>query len=178
MNETLSTRQVRLVALVGLVVVLAAGYWVLVGHKTTSQPTAVSSTPSATTPTAPAPSKTHTHTSTPPAPAKHTVGHGLSVPIARALEKNSIVVVELYEPRASLDQLASGEAAAGAAASGAGYVHLDVNRQQTGTAMLHKLGVVDTPAVLVVRRPNLVFAHFQGFVDRGVVEQAVADARG
>jgi len=178
MNETLSTRQGRLVALVGLVVVLAAGYWILVAHKTTSQPSAVQSTPSATTPTAPAPGKTHTHTSAPPAQAKSPVGHGLSAPIARALESHSIVVVELYEPAADLDQLASGEAAAGAAASGVGYVHLNVNKQRNGTAMLHKLGVVDTPAVLVVKRPNLVYAHFQGFVDRGVVEQAVADARG
>jgi len=60
----------------------------------------------------------------------------------------------------------------------AGYVAIDVFNQRPGTAILRKLGVVDTPAVLVVRRPNLVFAHFQGFVDRGVVEQAVADARG
>jgi hypothetical protein len=60
---------------------------------------------------------------------------------------------------------------------GAGFVNLDVFHQRPGTAILRKLGVLNTPAVLVVKRPGLVYSEFKGFVDRDVVAQAVADAR-
>jgi hypothetical protein len=56
-------------------------------------------------------------------------------------------------------------------------VNLDVNNQRPGIAILHKLGIVDTPAVLVVKRRGGVYSDFKGFVDRDVVAQAVADAR-
>jgi thiol:disulfide interchange protein len=180
MNETLSTRQLRLVALLALVVVVAGGYWVVVRHKSSS-PSTAGSTPVATTPakstpatTTPSPSKTHTHTAT---PAKFNT-HGLPVPVALALRKHSVVVVSLYSPSSEVDKLASAEAQAGAAAMGAGFVNLDVYHQRPGTAVLRKLGVVDTPAVLVVKRRGGVYSEFKGFVDRNVVEQAVADARG
>jgi len=181
MNETLSTRQFRLVGLLLVIVVCAGGYlMVLKGHNSSSPSTAgpVSSTPSSTTPAAPAPSKAHTHTATPPKPATRIATGGLPVAVAQALRKHSVVVVSLSAPGAGLDQLASAEAQAGAAAGNAGFVKLDVYHQRPGIAMLRKLGVVDTPAILVVKRPHLVYADFQGFVDRGVVEQSVADARG
>jgi hypothetical protein len=175
MNETLSTRQLRLVALLGLVVVCAGGYFVLVAGRHSS-PSAASSTPAVTAPasTTPAPSKAHSQSSTPAKVATH----GLPVPVAKALQKHSVVVVSLYSPHAALDVLASGEAKAGAAAMGAGFVNLDVYSQQNGTAILRKLGVVDTPAVLVIKRPDLIYSEFKGFTDRAVVEQAVAEVRG
>jgi hypothetical protein len=177
MNETLSTRQLRLVALLGLVVVAAGAYWLLVGRKTSS-PSTASSTPVATTPasttTTPAPTKPHAQTSTPTRIATH----GLPLVVARALQKHAVVVVSLDSPGASVDQLVTAEAQAGARASRVGFVELNVFRQRQGAPILHKLGVVDTPAVLVVKRPNLVYAEFPGYVDRTVVEQAVADARG
>ena len=58
-----------------------------------------------------------------------------------------------------------------------GYVTIDVFHQRPGTAILHKLGVVDTPEILVVKRPGTITSQFKGFVDRDVVAQAVADAR-
>jgi hypothetical protein len=170
MNQTLSTRQLRLVVLLGLVVVLGGAYFVIAGHKS-STPSTASSTPAVTTP---APSKSHSHSSTPTTIATH----GLPLAVAQALKKHSVVVVSLYSPGASVDTLASAEAKAGAVAMSAGFVDLNVFHQQSGTAILRKLGVVDTPAVLVVKRPYGVFADFKGFVDRAVVEQAVADARG
>jgi thiol:disulfide interchange protein len=159
MTETLSARQLRLVVLLGLVVVLGGAYWMLVARHHSSTP---------------APSKSQTHSSTPTKFATH----GLPVAVAQALRKHSVVVVALYSPRADVDQLASAEARAGAVAMSAGFVNLDVFRQKSGTAILRKLGVMDTPAVLVVKRPYGVYADFKGFVDRSVVEQAVADARG
>ena len=174
MNSTLSTRQLRLVGLLVGVVVLAAGYLVVTKHKTTT-PSTASSTPAVTTPThtTPAPSKAHTHATTP----VKLVTHGLPVKIALALRKHSVVVVSLAQPGADLDQLAAGEAKAGADEMGAGFLQLNVFRQRPGTAILRKLGVVTTPAVLVVKRSGGVYSEFKGFVDRDVIAQAVADAR-
>jgi thiol:disulfide interchange protein len=178
MNATLSTRQIRLVGLLVLVVVLAGGY--LVTRHKSSTPSTASSTPAVTTPpvttpaqTTPAPSKGHSH---PVAPAKLQT-HGLPVQVARALQKHSVVVVSLTTPRGADDQVVRAEAQAGAVAAGAGYVSIDVFHQHPGTAILHKLGVVDMPAILVVKRPGSILSDFTGFVDRDVVVQAVTDAR-
>jgi hypothetical protein len=173
MNATLSTRQIRLVALLVLVVVAGGGFMVVTKqHKTTTQTTktTASSTPAVTTP---APSKTHPHTAT---PAKLRT-HGLPIPVARALRKHSVVVVAVTTPRGEDDQFARAEAQAGAAEMGAGYVSIDVFHQRPGTAILRKLGVVDTPEVLVVKRSGAITSQLKGFADRDVVAQAVADAR-
>jgi hypothetical protein len=184
MNETLSTRQIRLVGLLLVVVVCAAGYLMVVKKHDTSAPSTastkgpVTSTPSST---APAPTKAHTHKAAPsqPAtkPATKVASNGLPLAVTQALRKHSVVVVSLTQPGAGVDQMASAEAKAGALASHAGFVKLDIFRQRQGVPMLRKLGVVDTPAVLVIKR-SLVYADFQGYVDHTVVEQSVADARG
>lgn len=174
MNATLSTRQLRLVALLGLVVVVAAGYMVVQRHKSTT-PSTSSSTPAVSTPaqTTPTPSKTHTHAVT---PVKLNT-HGLPVKVALALKKHSVVVVSLSQPSAQVDLLAALEAKVGALGTKAGYVNIDVNHQRPGTAVLRKFGVLTTPDVLVVKRPGVVYSVFKGFVDHDVVAQAVADAR-
>jgi hypothetical protein len=173
MNATLSTRQIRVVALLVLTVVAVGGFLV-VTHKstttTTAPPKPAHTTRATTTPT---PSKTHTHTVT---PAKVNT-HGLPVPVALALQKHSVVVVALTTPHGPDEQAASAEAKAGAAQMNAGFVAIDVFHQQSGTTILRKLGVVDTPEVLVIRRSGAITSQFKGFVDRDVVAQAVADAR-
>jgi hypothetical protein len=174
MNETLTTRQLRLVALLLGVVVVAGGYWTVV-RKHSSSPSTASSTPVSTTPTSTTPSKTHTHTATPP--ARKLATHGMPVSVARALQKHSVVVVSLSSPRSDLDKLSSAEARAGAAAGHAGFVSINVFHQRAGIPLLQKLGMVDTPAVLVVTRRHAVTAELKGFVDRNVVAQAVSDAR-
>ena len=184
MNETLSTRHIRLVGLLLVVVVCAAGYLMVVKkHETSAPSTASTKGPVTSTPssTAPAPTKAHTHTAAPskPAtkPATKVAANGLPLAVTQALRKHSVVVVSLTEPGAGVDQMASAEAKAGALASKAGFVKLDIFRQRQGIPMLRKLGVVSTPAVLVIKR-SLVYADFQGYVDHTVVEQSVADARG
>jgi flagellar basal body-associated protein FliL len=170
MNATLSTRQIRVVALGVLVVVLVGGY-MAVTHKstttTTAPPKPAHTTQATTTPT---PSKTHTQPAT-------LNTHGLPIPVAHALQKHSVVVVALTTPHGADEQAASAEAQAGATQMHAGFVAIDVFHQQTGTAILRKLGVVDTPEVLVIRRSGAITSQFKGFVDRDVVAQAVADAR-
>ena len=59
----------------------------------------------------------------------------------------------------------------------AGFVGINVFHQRSGTAVLRKLGIFNTPAVLVVHRPYRVDSEFKDFVDRDVVAQAVAEAR-
>ncbi len=175
MNATLSTRQIRLVGLLVLVVVAAGGYVVTRHKSSTPTTTPAVTTPAGTTPatTTPTPSKGHSH---PVTPAKlHT--HGLPVTVARALRKHSLVVVALYLPGASTDATTFAEAQAGAREAGAGFVKLNVLHQQSGTAILRKLGVVNTPAVLVIKRPARITSEFKGFVDRDVVAQAVTEAR-
>jgi hypothetical protein len=173
MNATLSTRQIRVVAL-GLLAVVVIGGFMVVTHKSTTTATAPSkpahTTQATTTPT---PSRTHTHTAT---PAKLNT-HGLPVPVAQALQKHSVVVVALTTPHGADEQATSAEAQAGARQMNAGFVVIDVFHQKTGTAILRKLGVVDTPEVLVIRRSGAITSQFKGFVDRDVVAQAVADAR-
>jgi hypothetical protein len=173
MNATLSTRQTRLVAMLVLLVVAVGGYVVVTKNKSTT--TAAPSTPARTTQvtTMPTPSKTRAHTAT---PAKLNT-HGLPISVARALQKHSVVVVSLTAPRGQDNQFTSSEAQAGAKEMKVGFVAIDVFHQRPGTAILRKLGVVDTPEVLVIRRPGVVTSQFKGFVDRDVVAQAVADAR-
>jgi hypothetical protein len=176
MNATLSTRQLRLVVLLVLVVVLGGGY-VVATHKSTTQntQTTAKTTPAVTTPaqTTPAPTKPHSQTVT---PAKLQT-HGLPVPVARALQKHSVVVVAMYIPSSGVDKTTTAEAQAGAKTARAGFVAIDVLNQKNGTAMLRKLGVVNTPVVLVVKRPANVDSEFHGLVDRAVVAQAVTEAR-
>ena len=175
MNATLSTRQLRLVALLLVVVVAGGGYLVLSNHKASSPTTntSASSTPAVTTPAQTTPTKGHTHTV---APAKLDT-HGLPASVVLALRKHSVVVVSLTTPRGEDDAFARAEAQAGAHEMKAGYVGINVFHQRPGTTVLRKLGVVDTPQILVVKRPGIVTTDFKGFVDRDVVAQAVADAR-
>jgi hypothetical protein len=176
MNATLSTRQIRLVALLVLVVVAGGGFLVLSKHKTTNS-TAASSTPSVTThaTTTPAPTKPHAHTAT-PTPAQLQT-HGLPLSVVRALQKHSVVVVSLTTPQGADEAVTRAEAQAGAAEMHAGFVFVNVFHQRAGTAMLRKLGVVDTPVTLVIKRPANIVSQFPGLVDRDVVAQAVAEAR-
>ena len=175
MNTQLTTRQGWIFGVAALLLVAIGGY-VVMTHKssTTTTPPAVTtpakSTPAQTTAT---PSTPHSHTATPATLNTH----GLPVAVARALQKHAVVVVSVTDPRGAGDTVDRAEAQAGAASGNAGYVSIDVFHQKPGTTILRKLGVVDTPAVLVVTRPGRIDSEFKGFVDRAVVSQAVADAR-
>jgi hypothetical protein len=194
MNTTLTPQQLRLVALLGILAAAALAWWILVGRGG-SESTSPSVTPARTTPAPTRPATAHAtkpavkpatkpHATTRPRPAAKpavkpakVATHGMPLKVATALRKHPVVVVSLFIPGAALDKVARAESRAGAKATGAGFVSLNVLRQRQGGPILGKLGAVDTPAVLVVKRPNRVFAQFEGFVDRDTVEQAVANAR-
>ena len=172
MNTTLSTQQIRLLALVALLAMCGLGYWVVVPrHSSTTTESPARTTAAPTTKPTVTPAKPATR------PVKLAT-HGLPLKVAKALQKHRVVVVALYTPGSKLDEMAEAESQAGAKAEGAGFVHLDVFRQKEGNPILRKLGVIETPAVLVVSRPAHVYANLPGVTDRTIVAQAVADARG
>ncbi len=174
MNTTLSTRQIQMFGLLAVIIVAIGGYLVTTHKSSTSTGTPAVTTPHSTpAQTTATPSTPRSHTAT---PAKLDT-HGLPVPVARALQKHAVVVVAVTDPRGTIGQVDRAEAKAGAAGAGAAYVSIDAFHQKPGTAILRKLGVVDTPAILVVTRPGKIYSDFPGFVDRDVVSQAVADAR-
>jgi hypothetical protein len=175
MNTTLSTQQIRLVALVALLAMCGLGYWVVVPRHSSTTTESPARTTAA--PTRPTTKPTVTPTKPATLPVKLAT-HGLPLKVAKALQKHRVVVVALYTPGSKLDEMAEAESQAGAKAEGAGFVQLDVFRQKEGNPILRKLGVIDTPAVLVVSRPAHVYAKLPGVTDRKIVAQAVADARG
>lgn len=110
-------------------------------------------------------------------PKPTVAANGLPLSIARALTKNSVVVVSLVVPNASVDELARAEAQAGARDAGAGFVTVNVLDQAQGGPLAAKLGVLEAPAVLVYRRPDALFVQLEGFADRETVAQAATNAR-
>jgi hypothetical protein len=101
---------------------------------------------------------------------------GLPRALAAALASHRVVVVSLYAPNVELDDMALREARAGAAASGAGFVALDVLNESQAKPLTKKLGVLEDPAVLVFRRPSEVVVRFSGFADMQTVAQAARNA--
>jgi hypothetical protein len=188
MNTTLSTQQVRLAAAVGLLAVAVLAWWVLVARQHSDSTAPAVAVPAHAMPTHHAKPVQQPSAARHARPSSHATKshvapvkiarHGLPLKVAEALTHHRVVVVSLAIPGVALDQLAANESEAAAKASNVGFVELDVVKQREGGPVLAKLGVIDTPAVLVVRRHgSSVVARFRGFVDRDTVEQAVADAR-
>lgn len=188
MNTTLSTQQVRLAAAVGLLAVAVLAWWVLVARQHSDSAAPAVAVPAHALPThhakpvqqpsAARHAKPSSHATKSHAAPVKIARHGLPLTVAEALTRHRVVVVSLSIPGVALDRLAANESEAAAKASNVGFVGLNVVEQREGGPLLAKLGVIDTPAVLVVRRRgSSVFAKFRGFVDRDTVEQAVADAR-
>lgn len=107
----------------------------------------------------------------PPLPAS-----GFPPAVDAALRTHEVVVVSLYVPDARVDALATDEARAGAALGGAGFVALNVLEEKTAKPLLAKLGTLEDPSLLVVKRPGEVALRLSGFVDRDTVAQAAANA--
>jgi hypothetical protein len=103
--------------------------------------------------------------------------HGLPLVLSRALAKNRVTVVALYDPRAAVDEMALAEARAGADDVNAGFVAISVRNEPQVRPLARLLGVLGSPAVLVYERPDRLFVRLDGFTDRQTVAQAAANAR-
>jgi hypothetical protein len=109
---------------------------------------------------------------------------GMPVDLALALARYEVVVVALYAPRSSVDELATAEARRGASLAGAGFVPLSVANEKAVAPLTSLLSggataadrVLDTPAVIVFQRPKSLFVRFNGFTDRDTVAQAATNA--
>ncbi len=157
-----------------LLVVAAAGAALLVlerrrsdeGSKASANPAVAAPKPHV----APARPKPKPKPAKPAAPADQ-----LPAPIRRALAADSVVVVSLYDPKAKIDGTAMREAQAGAAQAGSSFVRIDV-RKNNVAALNARYGVVQDPAVLVLRPPGSLVVRIDGFADRETVAQAALNA--
>jgi hypothetical protein len=101
---------------------------------------------------------------------------GFPKAVDKALGKHEILVVSLVVPGARVDALAAAEAEAGAKLGGVGFLALNVLNEDVAHALLTKLGQVEDPSVLVLKRSGEVALKLSGFVDRETVAQAAANA--
>ena len=101
---------------------------------------------------------------------------GFPLAVDRALANHKVVVVSLVVPGSPIDELAAGEAKAGAKLGGAGYLALNVLNERVAQALLAKLEGPKEPSVLVFKHTGEVALALEGFVDRETVAQAAANA--
>jgi hypothetical protein len=103
--------------------------------------------------------------------------YGLPLVLSHALAKNPVTVVALYDPKAELDQMSIAEARAGATEAKAAFLAIDVFNEKQVRPLAQLLGVLNSPSLLVYKRPNTLFVRIDGFSDRQTVAQAAANAR-
>lgn len=137
---------------------------------TTSVPAVASPSPATPSPSAPSGAAMPTRT-----PAAVATRDRLPAAIQQALVSNHVVVVSLYDPRAKIDDVALKEAAAGAQLAGVTFVPVDVTQSDVDPLNKH-YGVIQDPAVLVLRPPGDLVVRIDGFADRDTVAQAAANA--
>jgi hypothetical protein len=125
---------------------------------------AVETTPAPTT-TEPAP------TPAPPKPKPEP-----KTPLEQEQAQHKVVVVVFQTPGADLDAATVRESRAGAAATDAGFLAVDVTNDSSVADLAAEYEVLEAPTVLVLVGDN-VQQRFDGYVDRETVAQAVTNAR-
>lgn len=103
--------------------------------------------------------------------------NGLPLVLSRALAKNRITVVALYDPSAAIDEMTLAESRAGAAEAKVGFLAISIRNEPQVRPLAQLLGALGSPSVLVYRRPDTLFFRLEGFADRDTVAQAAANAR-
>jgi hypothetical protein len=101
---------------------------------------------------------------------------GMPAPIAKALGKNPIVVVSVYNPYSEVDGIAFAEARAGAQMAKVGFLPLSVLSQAQVGKLTEQLGLLPDPGLLVYARPGNLVARISGFADKETVAQAAQNA--
>lgn len=105
-----------------------------------------------------------------------TLEKGLPSSVKTAFSGRDVVVVSLFAPDVPLDEMAVGEARAGASSAGAGFVALNVLNESQARPLTKLLGVLEDPTVLVFKRPGELFLRLPGFADQQTVAQAARNA--
>jgi hypothetical protein len=161
------TARTRLLALVGVIVAAAGAAAMLMlsgSHNSTGRaalPPSLLNRPA--------------NASRTPGPTNPATASDLPASISSQLSAGRVVVVSLYTPKAAIDATAMKEAAAGAAIANAAFLAVDVNGSDVD-ALNRRYGVIQDPAVLVLRPPGDLIVRIDGFADRDTVAQAAANA--
>jgi len=168
----------RIVALVGALLVLAAATFALLSARSSS--TASTEVPVAVHRVAP---KAAPHSSRAQAPRPHVVKHarrnvinGLPAPLAVELHKHKIVVAAVYSPRSARDRATVAASRTGARKAHSGFVALDVTDRRRAAPLAARFGALPVPSLLIFRRPDEVVLRLDGGGDADTVVQAVRDA--
>lgn len=167
-------RRVPRTAVIGIVALIAAFAALMVVRAGVIGGSSDSTTPIATpSPSSPA---TPVKPSTTPAKPSVVLLPGLPAPIASKLRYSKVVVVSLYTSTGAGDRAAVTEARSGARNVGAGFTAINLLDEKQARAVAEFGGPVDSPSVLVVRRPGKIVTQFPGVVDSKVVAQAAHNA--
>jgi hypothetical protein len=97
-------------------------------------------------------------------------------PLQQQLADHRTVVVVFHTPGTDLDSAAVREARAGASATGAGFLAVDVTKEGAVADLAAEYEVLEAPTVLVVIRSGEARFRSEGIVDRETVAQAVTNA--
>ena len=169
--------QTRLVAVLGFALAALALFFIVVrpmilddsdsSPAAASQPASQSAAKPNVTPSKPA--------AKPDAAPAVQLAPGLPGNLARALRRERVVVAAVWAPGAG-DAQALNEARAGAQATGAGFVALNVLFEGHAKALERLVGPISDPSVLVFKRPGKVINRFDGFADTATVAQAALNA--
>ena len=104
----------------------------------------------------------------------------LPPPLRAQLAGHRIVVVSLYDPQVKVDAVSVAEARAGAADADVGFVLVNVlDNRNAGrlTALLPSGDMLPSPGILVYRAPGKLVYRFDGYLDREAVAEAAANAK-
>jgi hypothetical protein len=177
-NVTLElSTPVKVVALAGLILVLAAGgfasYTVAMRHKQAGEQ--VVSVPAQTP--AKHGSTVHFSQTAKPAPKPIVLDANLPAAVHQALRSSREVVAVLTAPGVPGDSDNVAEARLGARAAHVGFTVLDVTRETVAAPLATWAPNAVDGSVLVVQRPGKVAVELDGYADRQMVEQAALDAR-
>jgi thiol:disulfide interchange protein len=135
---------------------------------------AVDTAPTTTTvPPAPAPTTTEP---APPSAAPKPKPKPEKTALEQELAEHRVVVVVFHTPGSDVDGEALFEARAGAAAANAGFLAVDVTKENTVAGIAAEYEVLSSPTVLVVVKSGEARSRFDGYVDRLTVAQAVTNA--
>lgn len=94
-----------------------------------------------------------------------------------ALLTNRVVVVLFYAPGDDYDTIQARETRAGALAAKAGFLALNVTKNQQVAALAAEYDVREAPATLIFTRGPRVAFRVAGYMDRQAVAQAATDAQ-
>ena len=168
----------RYLAILGVTLLVAALFFVvrplLAGDDSTESAvtpaTPVTQAGGGTTPTQP----------TTPAKPQVELVKGLPRPVWNGLQKERVLVVQIYSGTSGADRAMVATARRGAKATGAGFASMNVLDELRAREVSSFVGAVDTPTVLIVKRPGKIVTLIEGPVDAAIVEQAAhnAGARG